>query len=169
MFYERQILEILERQRQTLDELRCLNHKIERIERRLEPQLITSTVANVFSGVSIMANNALVFNVGQTSTDVVTPLLTDGVTPSNGVVSNLAVTFNDPSATAVIQNAHSMLFTGVAVSTGAISGSTTCTVTDTDGVVSTWTIPFTVTTNASAPPPAQLTQSVVNAFTTPTP
>ena len=90
-----------------------------------------------------MANNALVFNVGQTSTDVVTPLLADGVTPSNGVVSNLAVTFNDPSATAVIQNANSILFTGVAVSTGAISGSTTCTVTDTDGVVSTWTIPFT--------------------------
>lgn len=115
-----------------------------------------------------MANNVLVFNVGQTSTDTITPLLADGVTPSGGVLSNVAVTFSDPSATAVVQPDNTILFTGVAASSGPISGTTSCTVTDTDGVVSTWNTAFTVQTN-SVVPPAQLTQSVANVFSTPTP
>ncbi len=113
-----------------------------------------------------MANNALVFNVGQTSTDTITPLLADGVTPSGGTVSNVAVTFSDPSATAAVQPDGTILFTGVAASTGPITGSAACTVTDTDGAVSTWNQAFTVTTNAVVPP-AQLTQSVANVFSTP--
>jgi len=118
-----------------------------------------------------MPNNALVFNVGQTSVDTVTPLLADGVTPSGGTVSSVVVTFSDPSATAVVQPDNTILFTGVAASSGPVSGSTACTVTDTDGAVSTWNQAFTVTTNAVTPPPppSQLTQSVANVFSTPTP
>jgi hypothetical protein len=151
--------EILRKEDEILHELEELRHDQNRI---------THSVVNIFSGDSKMANNALVFNVGQTSTDTLTPFLTDGVTPSGGVVSNVVVTFSDPSATAAVQPDNTVLFTGVAASTGAISGSTALTITDSDGVVSQWTIPFTVTTNAVVPP-AQLTQSVVNSFSTPTP
>ena len=114
--------------------------------------------------------NALVFNVGQTSTASIAPLATDGVTNSGGVVSAVVFTFSDPSATVVL-NADGLTATctGVAASTGPVSGNATCTVTDTDGVVSQWSQPFTITTNAAAPPPAQLTQSVAVQFTTPTP
>jgi len=115
-----------------------------------------------------MADNILVFNVGQTAIDTLTPRLTDGVTPSGGVISNVVVTFSDPSATAVLQPDNTILFTGVAASAAPVSGSTALTITDTDGVVSTWNIPFTVQTNAPVPP-AQLTQSVANVFSTPTP
>ena len=141
---------------------------LEHMEHELLPHRISKSVANIFSGDSTMANNALVLNVGQTSIDTITPLLADGVTPSGGVLSAVVVTFSDPSATFVLNPDNTVTFTGVAASTGAISGSTACTVTDTDSVVSTWTIPFTVTVNAVVPP-AQLTQSVVNNFSTPTP
>jgi hypothetical protein len=132
------------------------------------PSTITRSVANVFSGDSKMADNVLVFNVGQTSTDTLTPRLADGVTPSGGVVSSVSVAFSDPSATAVLQPDNTILFTGVAASTGPVSGAVSLTITDTDGAVSTWTVPFTVQTNAVVPP-SQLTQSVANVFSTPTP
>lgn len=146
-------------------------HELRAIRRELEPKRITKSVANIFSGVTPMPNNVLVFNVGQTSIDTITPFLTDGVTPSGGVVSNVVVTFSDPSATAVVQPDNTVLFTGVADSAGvAVAGSTTVTVTDTDSVVSTWTTAFTVQTiGVTPPPPEQLTQSVVNVFSTPTP
>lgn len=111
-----------------------------------------------------MVDNVLVFNVGDTAVDTLTPRLADGVTPSEGVVSNVVVTFSDPSATAVVQPDGTILFTGVAASNGPVSGSVSLTVTDTDGVVSQWTVGFTVTTNAVVTPPAQLTQSVANVF-----
>ena len=133
--------------------------------KRLKPPTITASVVNRFSGEN-MADNALVLNVGQSSIDTLTPRLADGVTPSGGVVSNVAVQFSDPSATAEIQPDNTIKFTGVAASTGPVSGSTSCTVTDTDGAVSQWTVPFTVQVNAP-PPPEQLTQSVANVFSTP--
>lgn len=116
-----------------------------------------------------MANNVLVLNVGQSSIDTITPFLADGVTPSGGVVSNVSVTFSDPSATASVQPDNTILFTGVADSAGvAVSGSTSATVTDTDGAVSTWTTAFTVQTIAvTPPPPDQSTQVVANVFSTP--
>ena len=114
-----------------------------------------------------MADNILVLNVGQTSIDTLTPRLADGVTPSGGVVSNVAVAFSDPSATAVLQPDNTILFTSVVASTSPVAGSVSLTITDTDGAVSQWTVPFTVQTNAVAPPPEQLTQSVANVFSTP--
>ena len=115
-----------------------------------------------------MANNALVLNVGQKSTASIQPLLADGVTPSGGALSNVAYNFTDPSATVVLNSdGVTAECTGVAASTGPVSGTATCTVTDTDGVVSTWSQPFTITTNAVTPPPSQLTQSVAVQFTTP--
>lgn len=111
--------------------------------------------------------NSVVLNVGQTSQASITPLLADGVTPSGGTLSAVSYTFSDPSATVVI-NADGLTatVTGVAASTAPVSGSVSCTVTDTDGVVSTWTQAFTVQTNAVAPP-SQLTQSIAVNFTTP--
>lgn len=146
-----------------------VNRRLNEIEREInKPKPITASVANVFTGDVTMADNILVFNVGQTAIDTLTPRLTDGVTPSGGVISNVVVTFSDPSATAVLQPDNTILFTGVAASAAPVSGSTALTITDTDGVVSTWNIPFTVQTNAPVPP-AQLTQSVANVFSTPTP
>lgn len=134
------------------------------------PEPATSSIANVFTGDTIMANNALVFNVGQTAIDTITPLLADGVTPSGGVVSAVTVTFSDPSASFVLNPDNTVTFTGVAASTAPVSGSVACTVTDSDSAVSQWTQAFTVMTNAvTPPPPDQLTQSISNVFSMPTP
>ena len=156
---------VTRKQQKEIDHLRTLVHAIIRYLRHNHPQT-TFHVVNQFSGEN-MADNVLQFSaVGQTSTDTLTPRLADGVTPSGGVVSNVAVNFSDPSATAVVQPDNTVLFTSVAPTTSPVSGSTSCTVTDTDGAVSTWTIPFTVEV-AAPPPPDQLTQSVANVFSTP--
>jgi len=137
----------------------------------LKPKhVITASVVDVFSGDPPMANGSLVFNVGQTSTDTVTPLLIDGVTPSGGVVSNLVVAASDPAFTAVVNGTNTILFTAVAPSTaGSVVVTRQCTITDTDGAVSNWTSSISVLVNASVPPPPpdQLTQSVVDVFSTP--
>lgn len=140
-------------------------HRLVMIERELQPKPLTTAIAVKFSGETMP--NALVLNVGQTSQASIQPLLADGVTPSGGVVSAVTYTFSDPSATVVL-NADGLTatVTGVAASTGAVSGSASCTVTDTDGAVSQWTQAFTIQTNA-APPPSQLTQSVAVVFSTP--
>ena len=115
-----------------------------------------------------MAND-LVLNVGQTSTASPFTLLTDGVTPSGATYSAATYTFSDPSATVVLNpDGVTALVTGVAASTGAISGSVSFTATDTDSAVSQWTVPFTVTTSAVIPPPPpQLSQSAGISFSTP--
>lgn len=149
-------------------EILFLLHRIdENVLELLRKQRRTQSIAVRFSG-ECMAN-ALIFNVGQTSQASIQPLLADGVTPSGGVVSAVKYTFSDPSATVVL-NADGLTatVTGVAASTGAVSGSASCTVTDTDGVVSRWNQSFTITTNAVVPP-AQLTQSIAVQFTPPTP
>jgi hypothetical protein len=158
---------------ETLDKIL---HELREIRRELQPptppqpSTLTAYIANVFSGESItMAKNVLVLNVGQTSTDTITPLLADGVTPSNGVVSNLSIAFSDPSATVVVNGSNTALVTGVAPSTaGPVAGTTSCTVLDTDGATSTWTQTFTVLVNAVVPP-TQLTQGIANVFSTPAP
>lgn len=147
-------------------ELSHVAHVVRKIEKELLPQPLTVSVANVFTGDLPMPNNVLVFTVSQTSTDTITPLLADGVTPSDGVVSNLRVAFSDDSATAVVNGTNTILFTAVAPSIGPIAGTTICTVTDSDGAVSEWNQIFTVTTNPVVPP-IQLTQSVANVFSTP--
>ena len=114
-----------------------------------------------------MANNALVLTVGQTSTAAPVTFLADGVTPSGATYSAATYTFSDPSATVVLNpDGVTALVTGVAASTGPVSGSVTFTATDTDGAVSTWTQAFTIQTNAVVPP-AQLSQSAAVTFTTP--
>jgi hypothetical protein len=143
---------------------------LERIDRKI-PGRLTKSIVVSFTGDLVMADNALVFQVGQTSQASIQPLLADGVTPSGGTLSNVAYNFNDPSASVVL-NADGLTATctALAASSGAIAGTATCTVTDTDGVVSTWSQPFTITTNAAPPPPPQqLTQSVAVQFSTPTP
>jgi hypothetical protein len=160
----RQLEELIELERAELRSLR-------EIANELKPKHLTASISNVFTGESPMANNVLVFNVGQTSIDTITPLLADGVTLSGGTLSAVSVTFSDPSATAVLNPDNTITFTGVADSAGvAVGGTVTATVTDTDGAVFTFTQAFTVTTIAvTPPPPAQLTQSIANVFSVPTP
>jgi hypothetical protein len=172
-----QLREILECQWATL----YARHRIERllreIRRELKPKLATYSIEVQFTSHphhrrSTMADNALTLNVGQTSQASIQPLLADGVTPSGGVLSAVSYTFSDPSATVVL-NADGLTatVTGVAASSGAVTGTAVATVTDTDGVVSTWTQAFTITTNGVTPPPppSQLTQSIAVQFGTPTP
>jgi hypothetical protein len=141
-------------------------YELEKIERELKPKRLSTKAAVRFSG-DIMADNALVLNVGQSSTASVITYLADGTTASGAAYSNVVWTFNDPSAT-VVPNADGITatVTGVAASTGAVSGSVAFTATDTDGVVSQWTQAFTITVNG-ATPPAQLSQSAAVQFTTP--
>ncbi len=148
------------------EDLNLLQTDVDEIQEDLEPKPLTKSVANIFIGVGKMADNVLVFNVGQTSIDTLTPRAADG-SPSGGVVSNVAVNFSDPSATATVNPDNTVTFVGVADSAGiAVNGSTTCTVTDTDGAVSQWTVSFTVQTVGPVPP-SQITQSVANVFSTP--
>ena len=117
-----------------------------------------------------MANNALAINVGQTAQASPVTFLADGVTPSGATYSAATYTFSDPSATVVLNSdGVTATVTGVAASTGPVSGSVTFTATDTDGAVSTWVNPFTVTTSAvqPPPPPSQLSQSSALQFSTP--
>ena len=154
-----------------IDELRKDIHhivnRLKHLESILRKQTLTSAIAVIFTGDGFMANNSLVLTVGQTSTASIVPLLADGVTPSGGVLSKVSYNFSDPSATVVLNSdGLTALATGVAASTGAITGSASCTVTDTDGAVSVWNQSFTITVNAPVPP-AQLTQSVAVQFSTP--
>ena len=114
-----------------------------------------------------MANNVLVLSVGQTSTASPITFLADGVTPAGATYSAASYSFSDPSAT-VAPNSDGVtaLVTGVAASTGPVSGSVSFTATDTDGAVSTWTQSFTIQTNAVVPP-EQLSQSAAVTFSTP--
>lgn len=144
--------------------LKEILHELRSVRRMLEARYHTAKISIRFSGESMP--NALVFNVGQTSTASIVPLQSDGATPSGGVVSAVSFTFSDPSATVVLNSdGVTALCTGVAASTGPISGSASCTVTDTDSAVSTWTQAFTIQTNAVTPP-SQLTQSVAINFST---
>ncbi len=152
---------------QILDVLRAIKADTAKILLYLEPAPLTNKVVVQFKGEGYMANNVLVFNVGQTSQASIVPLLADGVTPSGGALSNVSYTFSDPSATVVLNpDGLTATCTGVAPSTGPVAGSAGCTVTDTDGAISTWTQSFTIQTNA-APPPTQLTQSVAVQFSAP--
>lgn len=164
--FKREVLGLLREQLALLERNIALSEKI---LSRL-PQPLTARIAIRFTGDSSMLN-ALTLNVGQTSQASIVEFLADGVTPSGGVPSNVAYNFNDPSATVVLNSdGLTATVTGVAASTGAVGGTVTCTITDTDGVVSTWSQPFTITTNTPPPPPPeQLTQSIAVSFTTPTP
>ena len=155
-------------EREILREIQATHRDVERIERSLEEQRhLTKSIAIQFSGDSTM--NSLTLNVGQTSQASIVPFLADGVTNSGGTVSNVAYSFSDPSATVALNpDGLTATITGVAASSGPISGSATCTVTDTDTVVSQWTQAFTIQTNAPVPP-SQLTQSVQVQFSTPQP
>jgi hypothetical protein len=154
--------EELQVEREELSELREIEHD-------LHPKHLTRSIAVKFTGDNTMSLNSLSLAVGQTSTASILAFLADGVTSSGGTVSNAAYTFSDPSATVVL-NADGLtaLVNGVAASTaGAVTGTATCTVTDTDSAVSQWSQAFTITVTPAVVPPAQLTQSIAVSFTTP--
>lgn len=134
------------------------------IEHDLHPQL--SRVAALHFTGAIMAND-LVLTVGQSSTASPITFLADGTTPAGATYSAATYTFTDPSATVTLNaDGVTAAVAGVAASTGAVSGSVSFTATDTDGAVSQWTVPFTVTVNAPVPP-SQLSQSAGLNFSTP--
>lgn len=146
---------------------------VREVLRDVQPKsTLSRSSAVLFTGDGTMANNVLTLNVGQTSTASPITYLADGVTPSGATYSAATYTFSDPSATVVLNSdGVTATVTGVAPSTGAVSGSVAFTATDTDGAVSAWTQAFTITTNAVAPPPppSQLSQSSAVQFSTPTP
>jgi hypothetical protein len=161
MSERREIAEILREEREILrDE--------EDILRTIHPHQLSRVSAVRFTG-AIMVDNILSLNVGQKSTASPVTYLADGVTPSGAEYSAATYTFSDPSAT-VDLNADGVTatVTGVAPSTGPVSGSVAFTATDTTGAVSTWTQSFTVTTNSTTgAPPVQLSQSSAVQFSTP--
>jgi hypothetical protein len=159
-----QLQQILDTLKEVLYVERENRHLLRRLLGIVGP--LTASIAIEFSGDSM--NNALTLNVGQTSTASIVPLLADGVTPSGGTVSGVSYSFSDPSATVSLNpDGVTALVTGVAASTGPVGGTAACTVTDTDGVVSTWSQGFSIETNAAAPPPAQTTESIAVQFTAP--
>jgi len=142
-------------------------HELRSIRRELAPKHFTQSIAIVFSGDFIM--NTLTLNVGQSSIGTITPLAADGVTPSGGTVS--AASFSlpvDPSITAVDNSDGTITITGIAVSVATVSGIASCTISDPDGAVSTFSQSFTVTVvGVTPPPPSATTASIGISFTTP--
>jgi hypothetical protein len=165
---ERKIEHQLDRVEKELVEIDCLLETISH-ERCAKP--ITAAIAVHFSGDSIMANNALIFTVGQTSQASIIPLLADEATNSGGVLSNVVYSFSDPSATLSLNSdGVTATATAVAASVGPVTGQASATVTDTNGVVTTYTDSFTITTLAVVvtPPPVEpLTQSIAVVFSAP--
>ena len=155
------------RDKEILAEIRRVYEVQRQILSYLRPKPLTHGIVVRFTGaLPMQPNNTCVLTVGQTSQAVLLPLLADGITPSGGVVSNVVYQFNDPSATVVLNaDGISATVTGVAPSSGPVTGTATCTVTDTDTVVSQWSQPFTVQVNAQQ---LQLTQSVAVQFSDPT-
>lgn len=136
-----------------------------------QPPRLSQIAVVSFTGELTMSTAALVFNVGQTAPVSVGTLLADAATPSGATYSAAVYTFSDPSATIAADDTGTGTVTAVSASTGPVSGSVAFTATDTDGAVSEWTAPFTITTNPAVvpPPPSQLSQSAVVIFGTPTP
>lgn len=117
-----------------------------------------------------MPNNAVVLNVGQTSTASPVTFLEDGVTPSGATYSAATYSFSDPSATVTLNpDGVTALVSGLAASAaGGVLGSVAFTATDTNGAVSQWNQQFSVTVDAVVPPPpAPLSVSSAVQFTTP--
>lgn len=114
--------------------------------------------------------NTLTLNVGQSSTGTITPLLADGVTPSGGTVS--AASFSipaDPSFAATDNGDGTLSVSGVAASTAPVTGTASCTVSDLDGAVLSFSTSFTITVSAVVIPPVANTASIGVSFSTPTP
>lgn len=155
---EHQAKQIEETQRQILH-----------ILRHPHPPTTLSRVAAVqFQGETItMQTNNLTLAVGQTSTATPVTFLADGITLAGATLSNVSYAYSDPSATVAINpDGLTALVTGVAASTGPISGAVSFTATDTDGAVSQWQQAFTITVSAP-PPPGQLSQSAAVQFSDP--
>jgi hypothetical protein len=191
--YQAEILETLartvERQARRMDHdieedretLRLILHELRTIAHELQPphppqpSTLSRFSAVHFTsetGDSTMADNVLALNVGQTSQASPITYLADGVTPSGAAYSSVSYAFSDPSATVSINSdGVTATVTGVAPSTGPVSGSVSFTATDTDGAVSAWVQAFTIQTNGvqppPPPPPSQLSQSSAVQFTTP--
>lgn len=154
-------------EREILNDDERILRELEEIELELHPKHLTHSIVVRFTGDSPMANNVLVLNAGQTSQASIVPLLADGVTPSGGVVSAVSYTFSDPSATVVLNpDGVTATVTGVAASTGAVSGSASATVTDVNGAVAPFTQSFTIQVNAVVPP-VGITESIAVEFSTP--
>lgn len=133
------------------------------------PKNRTTQVGIQFTGVPKMPLNALSMQVGQQSTATIIPLLPDGKTPSQGSVSAVTYNFSDPSATFTL-NADGVSASVVGVSEtvkAPASGSVSCTVTDPDGTVNSFTQDFVVTV-VPVPPPVPITASIAVEFSTPT-
>lgn len=139
------------------------------LDRLVSPKRLSHSAAVKFTGANMPQIDNLVLNVGQTSTLSPITFLADGITPSGATYSNTAVTFSDASGIVVLNaDGVTALVTGVAASTGPVSGTGSFTATDTDGAVSQWTQGFTVTVNAvTPPPPEQLSQSAAVSFSDP--
>lgn len=146
--------------------LKSILRELRMIRRELTPRRITAAIAVKFTGAKM--ENVLNIKVGQTSTATLLELTSDGVTASGGVPSSVVFTFNDPSATVVLDpDGVSALITGVAVSNGPIAGTVTATITDTDGAVSQFADSFTIEVDADVTAPVPLTKSIAVNFSTP--
>lgn len=163
--HNRETKELVELAHEELAVLRNIYHDVHKILHVLiQPKQLTAAIAVRFIGANMQPNNVCVLNVGQTAPANILGLLADGITPSGGTISNAAYNFSDPSATVVLNSdGLTATVTGVAASNGPISGSASCTVTDTDGTVSQWTQNFTVQTNGGGGG-GQLTQSIAVQF-----
>jgi len=160
---------IVEEDREEIKILKQIANDVHAIRHKLIPDVLTKTISVQFRGEHFIMNNDLVINVGQTADVSIQPELADGVSPSGGVVSKVTFNFDDPSATVALNpDGITGKVTAIAPSIGAVKGTASNTVTDTDGAVSTWNAPFTITVNAVVPP-AQLTQAETVVFGTPTP
>ncbi len=115
-------------------------------------------------GASTMADLSLL--VGQSSVGTVTPLMANGATNSTAVVSNVVWTLTDPALTVTPSADGTVVIAGVAATTADVTGTVSATVTDSDGVATTFSATFTVSVGAVVPP-ANRTTSIGVHFSIP--
>ena len=153
--------------RQILHELRDIRRELKHRPSPL-PQPTSRFSAVQFAGDMItMQTNNLTLAAGQTSTATPVTFLADGTTLAGATISGVSYAFSDPSATVAINpDGVTALVTAQAASNGPISGAVSFTATDTDGAVSTWNQPFTITVTGIVPP-GQLSQSASVQFSDP--
>lgn len=133
-------------------------------ERERSAQHLTKKIAiKFYPGETDM--NDVTLLVGQSTTGTIVPLEADGVTVTPGAtVSHASFSLSDPSVSVVDNGDGTVTITGVAPSTGPVSGTAQANVADQDGATGTFTQAFTVTVN---PAPTGLTASIGVDFSTP--
>jgi len=157
---QRRIVELLERNDRISERILHL------LEQRL-PHPRTRSIQIQFQG-DFMSLNAITLNVGQSTIASIIPLEADGTTQTPGAsLHDQSYSISDPGITVTPNGDGTATIAGTAATSGAITGTATATVIDSDGTSNAFSAQFTVQVNGTTPPPTDRTAGIAVSFTDP--